>query len=179
MVARIRVRRKMVRYVLIIPRVISFVTFAITVCVSARPFGPMVSSHVLSSWVAADCPRVSLSFGRSRWVIAGKNPSMFEKWCGRVIGTIFTCLLVMLASPMAVNKPRMVTVRAAILRVVGMVMTGVFIGIKLWVIINPAIILPQASRLMELITSGLFSLIGERGRNRGVPIVTKYTSRKL
>lgn len=66
MVARIRVRRKMVRYVLIIPRVMSFVIFAMVICVSAKPFGPTVSSHVLSSWVAADCPRVSLSFGISR-----------------------------------------------------------------------------------------------------------------
>lgn len=71
MVARIRVRRKMVRYVLIIPRVMSFVIFAMAICVSARPFGPTVSSHVLSSWVAADCPRVSLSFGISRWIIIG------------------------------------------------------------------------------------------------------------
>lgn len=79
MVARIRVKRKMVRYVLIIPREMLFVAFAIFFCVSARPFGPIVSSHVLSSWVAADCPRVSLSFGISRCVIIGKNPSMFEK----------------------------------------------------------------------------------------------------
>lgn len=64
--ANTRVRRKMVRYVLIIPREISFVTFAMVICVSARPFGPRASSHVLSSWVAADCPRVSLSLGRSR-----------------------------------------------------------------------------------------------------------------
>lgn len=47
--ARIRVRRKIVRYVLIIPREMSFVTFAIVICVSARPFGPMASNHVLSS----------------------------------------------------------------------------------------------------------------------------------
>lgn len=56
----------MVRYVLIIPREMLFVAFAMLFCVSARPFGPIVSSHVLSSWVAADCPRVSLSFGISR-----------------------------------------------------------------------------------------------------------------
>lgn len=77
--AKIIVRRKMVRYVLIIPRVMSFVIFAMVVCASPRPFGPIVSSHVLSSWVAVDCPRVRFSFGRSRWVIAGKNPNMFEK----------------------------------------------------------------------------------------------------
>lgn len=37
---------------------------------------------------------------------------------------------------------------------------------------NPAMMLPQASRLIGLITRGLFSLIGERAKNRGVPIVT-------
>ena len=58
---------------------ISFVIFAKTVWVSARPFGPTVSSHVLSNWVAIDWPRVKLSFGIRRWVIAGKNPSMLEK----------------------------------------------------------------------------------------------------
>lgn len=79
MVAKIRVRRKMVRYVLIIPRVVSFIILAIVVCVVARLFGPMVSSHVLSSCVAAAWPRVSLSFGKRRWVIAGKNPNIFEK----------------------------------------------------------------------------------------------------
>lgn len=39
--------------------------------------------------------------------------------------------------------------------------------------------LPQASRLIGLITAGLFSLIGERGLNRGWPIVTKKTTRRL
>ena len=96
-----------------------------------------------------------------------------------IVGVIFTCLLVMLARSMAISKPIIVTSRAAILRVVGIVMIGVFIGRKLCVMMNPAMMLPQASRLMGLITSGLFSLIGERGRNRGVPIITKYTSRKL
>lgn len=104
---------------------------------------------------------------------------MFEKWCVEIIGVIFTCLLVKLASSMATSRPAIVTMRAAIFKVIDIVMIGVFIGGKFCVIMSPAIMLPQASRLMELITSGLFSLIGDRGRNRGVPIITKYTSRKL
>lgn len=56
----------MVRYVLIIPRATFPVTFVIVACVSATPFGPTASSHVLSSWVAADCPRVSLALGKRR-----------------------------------------------------------------------------------------------------------------
>lgn len=85
----------------------------------------------------------------------------------------------MLANSMATSRPTIVTIRAAIFRAVGIVMIGVFIGGKFCVIISPAMMLPQASRLIELITSGLFSLIGDRGRNRGVPMTTKYTSRKL
>lgn len=54
----------------------------------------------------------------------------------------------------------------------GIVNTGVLKEIKLDEIINPAAILPQASRLIGLTTEGLFSLIGLRGRNRGVPMQT-------
>lgn len=96
-----------------------------------------------------------------------------------MVGVIFTCLLVRLASSMAVIRPAIVTRRAVVFIIIGIVMTGVFIGRKFCVIISPAMILPQASRLMELITNGLFSLIGDKGKNRGVPMVTKYTSRKL
>lgn len=104
---------------------------------------------------------------------------MFEKWCVWVFGLVLYCLLVSAASSMAVSSPIIVTARAAILRAPGMVITGVLDGRKFVVIISPAMILPQASRLIGLITDGLFSLMGERGRNRGVPIVTKKTTRKL
>lgn len=40
-------------------------------------------------------------------------------------------------------------------------------------IISPATILPQASRLTGLIISGLSSVIGDSGKNRGDPMVTK------
>lgn len=72
-----------------------------------------------------------------------------------------------------------VTIRAATLRRSGMDITGVFRGVMLEVIRRPAIILPQARRLMGLITVELFSLIGERGLKRGWPIETKKITRRL
>lgn len=69
--------------------------------------------------------------------------------------------------------------RAASLMVGGMVITGVFTGSMLKVRMYPAMMLPQASRLIGLITEGLFSLIGEREGNRGRPIETKTIIRKL
>lgn len=80
---------------------------------------------------------------------------------------------------MAVRTPRRVTVRAASFRRGGMDITGVFIGRTLDVIRRPAMMLPQASRLMGLITVGLFSLMGESGVNRGFPMETKNTIRRL
>lgn len=97
---------------------------------------------------------------------------MLEKWWVGKIGVILSCLLVIDASSRAVSRPKMVTIRALSFRAGCMVMMGVFKGIMLEVIIRPAIILPQASRLMGLITAGLFSLMGEKGRNRGWPIDT-------
>lgn len=80
---------------------------------------------------------------------------------------------------MARSKPITVTVRAAILRRVGMVITWVLRGRMLEVMSRPAIMLPQARRLIGLMTAGLFSLIGDRGLNRGWPIDTKNTTRRL
>lgn len=89
------------------------------------------------------------------------------------------CLLVSDASSRAVISPRIVTSRAASLSKGGMDITGVLRGVIEEVMIRPAIILPHASRLMGLITVGLFSLIGERDANRGCPMETKYTTRRL
>lgn len=80
---------------------------------------------------------------------------------------------------MANSRPIVVTMRAVSFRLTGMVMVGVFEAKKFDVMIRPAIMLPQASRLIGLITAGLFSLMGDKGLNRGVPIVTKKTTRKL
>lgn len=46
-------------------------------------------------------------------------------------GVTFSCLLVMLASSRATSSPRIVTTRAAIFKIEGIVMTGVFMGGKL------------------------------------------------
>lgn len=89
------------------------------------------------------------------------------------------CLLVREASSRASRRPPIVTISAASLSRGGIVITGVFRGIMLEVIRRPAMILPQASRLIGLITAGLFSLIGESGLKRGWPIDTKYTTRRL
>lgn len=71
------------------------------------------------------------------------------------------------ASSNAVRRPRIVTISALSFRVGCIVMMGVLRGRMLDVIRRPAIILPQASRLIGLITAGLFSLIGERAVKRG------------
>lgn len=83
------------------------------------------------------------------------------------------------ASSKATRRPRIVTIRAASLSKGGMDITGVFIGVILEVIMSPAMMLPQASRLIGLITAGLFSLIGESELNRGCPMDTKNTTRRL
>lgn len=92
---------------------------------------------------------------------------------------VLNCLLVREASSMAMRRPVIVTAKAASLRRGGIVMIGVLDGMKFEVMIRPAMILPQAKRLRGLMTEGLFSLIGESVRNRGVPMETKNTTRKL
>lgn len=83
------------------------------------------------------------------------------------------------ASSRAIRRPIIVTIRAASLSRGGMDITGVLIGVILEVIMSPAMMLPQASRLIGLITAGLFSLIGESELNRGWPMDTKKTMRRL
>lgn len=104
---------------------------------------------------------------------------MLEKWWVVSIGVGLNCLLVRDASSRAIIKPRMVTARAASFSRGGIDITGVFKGVMFEVIRRPAIMLPHARRLIGLITAGLFSLIGERELNRGCPIDTKKTTRRL
>lgn len=66
------VKRKMVRYVLIIPGLISVNIFAVIIWVRVSDFGPPASSHILSKFVAADWPKVRLAFGERRCIRAGK-----------------------------------------------------------------------------------------------------------
>lgn len=142
--------------------------------------GPVFSNQVWSTiWAAMVCPRMRFSLGGRRWIIAGKNPSMLEKWCIGKLGVVLNCLLVSEASSRAVRTPIIVTARAASFRIGGIDITGVFRGIMLEVIKRPAMMLPQARRLIGLITVGLFSLIGDSGLNRGWPMDTKKTTRRL
>lgn len=152
----------------------------IGIVAEAMALGPTFSSHVWSTiWLATVCPRTRLSLGGRRWTRVGKNPSMLEKWWAARLGVILNCLFVREASSKAMRRPVMVTARAASFRRGGMVMIGVLRGRMFEVIKRPAIMLPQASRLIGLITAGLFSLTGERGLNRGCPIETKNTTRRL
>ena len=104
---------------------------------------------------------------------------MLEKWWGDSLGVGLNCLAVREASSSAVISPRIVTIRAASLSKGGIDITGVLSGRRLEVIRRPATMLPHASRLMGLITIGLFSLIGDRELKRGWPIETKKTTRRL
>lgn len=95
------------------------------------------------------------------------------------LGVGLGCLLASEASCRAVSSPRIETVSAASFRRGGIDITGVFRGRMFEVINRPAMMLPQARRLMGLITAELFSLMGDNELNRGWPIETKKTTRRL
>lgn len=82
-------------------------------------------------------------------------------------------MLVRDANSKAVMRPIIVTSKAASFNKGGIDIIGVFKGVILDVISRPAIILPQAKRLIGLMTAVLFSLIGENELKRGCPIDTK------
>lgn len=83
------------------------------------------------------------------------------------MGVVLSCLLVCCASSRAITKPAIVTRRAASLRRGGMDITGVLGRVMFEVMIRPATMLPQASRLIGPITRAVFSLIGDRVLKRG------------
>lgn len=75
-------------------------------------------------------------------MIAGKKPSIFEKWWSVRLGVDLNCLVVREASSRAVRAPRIETARAASLSSGGIVITGVLIGSMFEVISSPAIMVP-------------------------------------
>lgn len=83
----------------------------------------------------------------------------------------------MLVISRAIAIPSAVTVRAIILRDVGMVIVGVFVGMMYEVMRNPATILPSARRVMGEITAGWFSLIGVSEGIRTKPACTSTVIR--
>lgn len=66
---------------MILPCCVLLVVVARVMFKEVRAFGPVFSNQVWSIvWLAMICPSIRLSFGGSRCIMAGKNPSMFEKW---------------------------------------------------------------------------------------------------
>lgn len=148
--------------------------------IDTKALGAAFSSHVWSTvWDAIAWPRSRLILGVMRWIVAGKNPSILEKWWAARVGVRLYCLLVRDAISIASARPRTETARAASFRPRGMVRTGTLEAARLEVIRRPARTLPKASRLIGLITAGLFSLMGERGLKRGWPIDTRKMIRRL
>lgn len=82
-------------------------------------------------------------------------------------------MYVKLDRSIATIRPTIVTRIAAVLADKGMVRIGVFIGGIFEAIISPAIMLPQARRLIGFSAVGLFSLIGLRDGDRGWPMEAK------
>lgn len=80
---------------------------------------------------------------------------------------------------MARIKPIRVISEAVIFKCMGIVIGGALVGGILFERINPAKILPSNRRMIGLISSGLFSLIITRGRNRGFPTNVKKMIRVL
>lgn len=82
-------------------------------------------------------------------------------------------MLVILLRSSAIANPAIVMTRAVIFMYRGMVITWTVVGGILCEMKKPARMLPSASRLIGLITIGLFSLIIIEEGKRGLDIRTK------
>lgn len=82
-------------------------------------------------------------------------------------------MLVILFRSSAIANPAIVMTRAVIFMYRGMVITWTVVGGILYEMKKPARMLPSASRLIGLITIGLFSLIIIEEGKRGLDIRTK------
>jgi dolichyl-phosphate-mannose--protein O-mannosyl transferase len=69
----------------------------------------------------------------------------------------------MLFSSIVRVKPRIVTPKAISFRYNGIVSVGLFMGVMLFEIINPAKMLPTSNHLIEFISCVLFSLMSMSG----------------
>lgn len=85
----------------------------------------------------------------------------------------------MLESSRARAIPRIVTRRAAVLVIVGIVIGGVLAGGMNDVISIPIVMLPRASRVRGPVIRGLFSFIGVIGSVRVCPACTSSVMRTL
>lgn len=98
----------------------------------------------------------------------GKYPRRFEnlRWLEGVLNFKFC---VARLSSRATVKPSRVTNMAVVFRYIGIVICGIVWGVMLFEIRNPAKMLPTKSRLIGLISVGLFSLMGVSDGKRGWP----------
>lgn len=104
---------------------------------------------------------------------------MLEKWCVFFKGKNLNCVFDKVVSSRAIKKPIIVTKIAVNLMVEGIVIMGDFAGTIFEVITRPAMMLPQANRLIAFRLGLEFSLMGGKTENRGVSIETKKITRKL
>lgn len=126
--------------------------------------GIEVSSHVKSSMFRGVLKLIVRNFlGNKRWKIRVKYPSDVENKFVSVDVFDFR-LYVRLFSSKAIVNPIRVTKIAVVFKYQGIVITWIDVVGMLYVMINPANILPMAKRLMGFISLGLFSFSVIRGR---------------
>ena len=170
--------RKDKKYSLTIPFWFDTVIEAL-ICILAINFGVIFSVQIVSRRVeAAFWLSSSVFLGEVRCMMVGKNPSIVENDLVSEFRLSFR-LYVILFSSIAMMKPRIVTPRAISFRCRGMVNVGLFMGVMLFEMMNPAKMLPKSSRLIEFVSCGLFSLMLMSGWNRGCPRRAKKMIRVL
>lgn len=145
----------------------------VIMCIVEMIFGMAFSSQIRSKRVRAVLKLVFSVFeGNRRCMIVGKYPNEVEnEEVGE--GFVGVRLLVRLFRSNAITNPVMVTMSAVVFRYQGIVIIWMVVGGMLYEMKNPAMILPSASRLIGLISNGLFSFIMIVEGKRGLDIRTK------
>lgn len=146
-------------------------------CRLASPSGPNILYQERSiKWEAMFCPPLRILVMLRRCARGLKYPKDTEKF-ERVVCFVRMRVWAIFEISRAKAMPRAVTARAVILMDRGIVIGGVFVGMMKEVIRNPAIMLPNARRVMGEVTAGLFSFIGVKGGIRTKPVCTSTVIR--
>lgn len=146
--------------------------FEVVSCRAANPSGPISLYQDRSiRFRAVFCPFLRRFVELRRWVRRLKYPSVVEKFDrGFCLGRIRAWVSFDISR--ARTMPRAVMMMAVILMDSGMVVGGVFVGRMKEVIMNPAVMLPSARRVIGERIAGLFSFIGVRTGMRVYPVCT-------
>lgn len=148
-------------------------------CRSASPSGPIFLYQDRSIRCEANfCPLFSRFVEVRRCVRGLKNPNEVEKF-DAIFCFGWVRVWVKFDSSRAKIIPMAVTTRAAVFVRVGMVMGGVFVGVRYDVISSPARMLPRARRRMGEVMVGLFSSMGVIVAVRVNPVWTSRVMRRL